>query len=334
MNHVPLEIRQPSETTLDELRPPSADYPYFEIARRSPLDPENGGLASRASWLADACMLSYGDADFIETAFAKSPLPTQGWQLGWLGERTKFSGIVLTHTRQIVIAFRGTRIESHQLLEGAELFLLNPDDFRIDGQFLKASGPLGGKVHQGFLSAYEALQPAVQQSLAKVAEDHQFWLTGHSLGGALATLAAVDLHGRHSNKLFSFGSPRVGDETFAAHLADREHFRFVNAADWVSQVPPDWLGYAHSGTMIPLGSEKEVSLKQQLLDSISGIADVFKTLARERTIDMGDWEVTVRGLVDHAPVRYANELWNRAVTEFAASASLPLGNSEDRQVDT
>lgn len=317
MNQVPLEIRQPSETTLDELRPPYVDYPYFEIASRSPLDRENGGQASRASWLADACMLSYGDEDFIETAFTGSPLPAQGWQLGWVGERANFSGIVLTHARQIVIAFRGTRIESHQLLEGADLLLLNPDDFRTDGQFLKATGPLGGRVHQGFIRAYEALRPAIQQLLANVAEDNQIWLTGHSLGGALATLAAVDLRKRSSCRLFSFGSPRVGDEVFAAQLADLEHFRFVNASDWVPQVPPGWLGYVHSGTMITLGSPNEVSIKQQLLDSISGIGEVFKTLARERTIDMGDWQVTARGLVDHAPVRYANELWNRAVAELS-----------------
>lgn len=71
------------------------------------------------------------------------------------------------------------------------------------------------------------------------------WLTGHSLGGALATLAAARLVGERILRpeevggVYTFGQPRVGDRDFEAayELADR-HFRLVHDNDLVTRMPP------------------------------------------------------------------------------------------------
>ena len=75
------------------------------------------------------------------------------------------------------------------------------------------------------------------------AGDKPIWIAGHSLGGALAVLAALDLTLNRKlpvQGVYTFGQPRVGDRTFARSvkktLGDRM-VRFVNNRDVVPQVP-------------------------------------------------------------------------------------------------
>jgi hypothetical protein len=73
------------------------------------------------------------------------------------------------------------------------------------------------------------------------------YITGHSLGGALAQIASAVLERDNLAACYTFGSPRVGTERF-----DREvkcpHYRLVNDWDIVPGVPPPWLwGYHHTG---------------------------------------------------------------------------------------
>jgi len=72
-----------------------------------------------------------------------------------------------------------------------------------------------------------------------------FIITGHSLGGALATLAAFDLSksrviDKSKMQVYNFGSPRVGNYEFSRAFADEgiPSYRIVNSRDPVSQAPP------------------------------------------------------------------------------------------------
>lgn len=76
------------------------------------------------------------------------------------------------------------------------------------------------------------------------------FVTGHSLGGALATLCALDLHitlGIPDVRVVSFGSPRVGNYVFAKWFEEEigPHWRFTHNRDIVPSVPPGYMGFYH-----------------------------------------------------------------------------------------
>ena len=108
-------------------------------------------------------------------------------------------------------------------------------------------------MHRGFLAAWLSVRNNVISTLATWPGKRLF-LTGHSLGGALAMLAAADLHiaaaAQEIAGVYTFGQPRVGNKVFAQMfdmmLRDRT-FRVVHRADIVPHVP--WLlgRYRHAG---------------------------------------------------------------------------------------
>ena len=79
--------------------------------------------------------------------------------------------------------------------------------------------------------------------MSKLSAHKQLYLTGHSLGGALATLCAADLAANTkftSPSVYTFGSPRVGNPTFAGFFNRRTgpHYRVYNSEDVVTSLPP------------------------------------------------------------------------------------------------
>lgn len=80
----------------------------------------------------------------------------------------------------------------------------------------------GVSVHQGFLNAYNSVVLLVLGAVrTQLAENPSYSLvvTGHSLGGALASIASVSLKANFPFtplKLFTFGQPRTGSSEYAA----------------------------------------------------------------------------------------------------------------------
>lgn len=166
------------------------------------------------------------------------------------------------------------------------------DDWRVD-----LDAPLfdlaGCTVHAGFWHALDHVWPVLIGHLQRLSPTH-LWITGHSLGGALAILCAARLCrggglddpqayplANNLRGVYTFGQPRVGDWTFAAAYGeivlpaaaegDRRlalnTFRFVNRNDVVPRVPPLGLGYRHAGRMLHLGSDdrlREVDAEDNL----------------------------------------------------------------------
>lgn len=108
-------------------------------------------------------------------------------------------------------------------------------------------------VHTGFLECYHSIRnqfiPAMQQLIQRNFD--KIYITGHSLGGAIGILAAIDLH--YSLKLknfqiFTFGQPRIGDLKFAQFLNQTFPliYRVTNQNDVVPRLPPRTLNYYHS----------------------------------------------------------------------------------------
>ena len=96
-----------------------------------------------------------------------------------------------------------------------------------------------GNVHKGFKRAFLSVRDQINEHLDDERELPLF-VTGHSLGGALATLATWYERGDRLAACYTFGAPRVGD----GGLTDRFRtpvYRLVNGADPVPFVPPSGL---------------------------------------------------------------------------------------------
>ena len=109
------------------------------------------------------------------------------------------------------------------------------------------------KVHSGFNGAYEDLKNQVRSLVSAYRSSYpsaKLIMTGHSLGGAIASLAALDLtlNLEQVDAVYTFGSPRVGNYRFAMYYNSKvpNTFRVVNYRDTVAHMP--WLsqGFNHN----------------------------------------------------------------------------------------
>ena len=87
------------------------------------------------------------------------------------------------------------------------------------------------------------------QNLKALHRDAPIFITGHSLGGALATLAAVDVHQTYGlNSLITFGEPRVGNQQFSDFFKPVvTNYRVTHYADIVPHIPLTAQGFYHEG---------------------------------------------------------------------------------------
>ncbi|MEM9585925.1 MAG: lipase family protein [Planctomycetota bacterium] len=122
------------------------------------------------------------------------------------------------------------------------------NDIQADANAAAVLAETVGKVHRGFKNEVDDLWPMLETAL--VSNDQPLWFTGHSLGGAMATICAGRCFLSHiasvPEQLYTYGSPRVGDKRYINYVK-LDHFRFVNNNDIVTRVPPSWFGYRHCG---------------------------------------------------------------------------------------
>lgn len=105
------------------------------------------------------------------------------------------------------------------------------------------AGPSGTRVHMGFNRTWSSLRTQIDQRLTgSLLSGATVHCVGHSLGGALATLAGDYLQGKGAQvKVYTFGSPRVGMSDFSSSFTRRvtpaNIFRVYHPADPVAMVP-------------------------------------------------------------------------------------------------
>ncbi len=129
------------------------------------------------------------------------------------------------------------------------------NDRHLDYPDVYEASRSGVKMHTGFTKAYLAVRALIHNMVKPSALKH--WVvTGHSLGGALAKLCAVDLQYNFapdvSVEVYTFGAPRIGNKAFADSYTRRvpHSWRFVNGNDVVCGLPRRWQGYRHVDTRI------------------------------------------------------------------------------------
>jgi triacylglycerol lipase len=109
-----------------------------------------------------------------------------------------------------------------------------------------------GTIHKGFYKAYQSLQPQIMTVLRTRTSKH-LWITGHSLGGALALVCAydmIDFQGKQIDGLITFGQPMVVRRNLANHMERvlaGKFAHFVNNSDVVPRVPPS---FEHCGSLV------------------------------------------------------------------------------------
>jgi hypothetical protein len=157
-----------------------------------------------------------------------------------------------------------------------------------------------GRVHHGFARALRAVRPKIDECLAKSGADRSGLLvTGHSLGAALATLAATIWT---PNWLVTLGSPRVGEEEFIKTVRAANKVRLVDCCDVVTQVPPPIAGYMHLRSFTYLTRDA-----QRLENPGDSLVEEDRRVARAEYLERYAWKmktVAVRDLADHAPINY------------------------------
>ena len=137
---------------------------------------------------------------------------------------------------EYVLAFRGTE----------------PDeitDILADLNAIPRGAMTHGLVHSGFRNECDKIWGDITKHHGKGHQDKKLYITGHSLGAAMATIATSRFEEEMKvEQLTTFGSPRVGTRSFVKHI-ETKHLRFVNNNDLVTKVPLWLMGYKHHGEL-------------------------------------------------------------------------------------
>jgi len=169
-------------------------------------------------------------------------------------------------------------------------------DIKADLKIRKVKCPTGF-VHRGFRDALDEVWEDVAKWITEQKREDVFF-TGHSLGGALATLAASRWN-TITTHLYTYGSPRVGGRKFIKSFLSSNRYRFRNNNDVVPAVPLWLMGYRHHGKLCYInyyGNIRKLTLWQKFKDSIRGR---WKALKKFQLFD---------GIYDHNIALYSSKL--------------------------
>ena len=192
----------------------------------------------------------------------------------------------------LVVACRGTQPKEY-------------NDIKADAKTWPVVAETAGRVHSGFKEEVDKLWPNIKEDLIREGKDRDVWITGHSLGGAMATIITSRCKGDtgcpNPEELHTFGSPKVGWKSYT-NYHNFVHYRWVNNADIVARIPFWWMGYRHHGRCMYFnhyGNLRNIHGWQRVKDKWRGI---FKGLKNFKFDPISD----------HNPIQYVQHLKNLA----------------------
>jgi hypothetical protein len=152
--------------------------------------------------------------------------------------------------------------------------------------------PSATGLHTGFQKAVETVLPVIVAALAKRAAPAQpVFFTGHSLGGALAIVAAslVKIEPKVQVVVYTFGSPRTGDVTFFNNYPlQNSTFRLIDGTDIVPTVPPSLSGgYRHVGQAIQCKTDGIFDLQTPTISPNENKPDLVESAMESGIADLG-----------------------------------------------
>jgi hypothetical protein len=196
--------------------------------------------------------------------------------------KTDTQAFLVSNGEYAVLAFRGTEVTKKK-------------DIVTDVRASKVS-IIEGRVHRGFLDAYNSIRVDILKALKKVL-GLPLYITGHSLGAALATVATNYLENEvvggapmrdQIAACYTFGSPRVGNKQYDKEFKSAI-YRIVNTTDIVTVVPLLAMGYLHIGDVrfLELGMgniRRGIPIFQRIFFFIMGIFRLFGPLVGDHAI--------------------------------------------------
>ena len=160
------------------------------------------------------------------------------------------AGLLIESSNEIILAFRGTE---------ASIDVIADIDWRqVPYPFVQN----GGWTDRGFTRNYQSIRKDVIKALQKLSSRKRLYITGHSLDGAITTLAALDIASNTrftQPHVYTYASPRVGNPEFVKVYNENIHqsTRVVNMYDFVPHFPPRTLpivniSYKHVDEKYPI----------------------------------------------------------------------------------
>lgn len=158
-------------------------------------------------------------------------------------DKTPVFGCIWTYNSTMWIAYRGTM----DIKEWVKNFQFDQEIFSEDEnqatmqtklRFLRNTSTQPN-VHSGFLKIYDQFRDSVLQTVKKV-NPRKIIVTGHSLGGAVATINALDLkNAGYDVSAYTFASPKIGDKSFCDIIDSSKLplYRIFNTLDVIPTLP-------------------------------------------------------------------------------------------------
>ena len=230
---------------------------YFTTGNSKAIPPlptnENNFEINIAWWTAQCANLSYE-----KPATIASNLDTMGFSKVSIFDNGGTQAFIALHPQGgkgkgfAILAFRGTEADFKDILTDVNFLKNQTNDgkYKMHGGFWeginKIWGVSGPPKMQGKIQVDIIGPEGVLSEMEKLPKGLPIYYTGHSLGGALATIAA---YRRNPTALYTYGSPRVAGKELAKFINDPASnfhiYRFVNSTDIVPRVPPT--GFGHVG---------------------------------------------------------------------------------------
>ena len=242
--------------------------------------------------------LAQYDIELVGDVIVGKDHPSAGFDI-WGVESPPMSGgqaYVAIAEDNLVVAFRSTASD-----DGWELTLNVLTDLRakprkigfIDDSVSNAKEYRKLKVHSGFHNEYLRYRDRIREYVARH-PDKDIYVTGHSLGGALAMLSSFDIavHTQRPVTVFTFGQPRVGKGKFRDVYDSLvpNSYRVVVDRDPIPRVPRMLLNYEHVGKLLQLNPDGTQLAPEEIQSSA-----IFKALDLPKHI-IGSYYTTILGL--------------------------------------
>jgi triacylglycerol lipase len=264
--------------------------------------------AANALFLAEASEVAYNTEAAARKLMLDRGLPNFQW-IDLSGVFQNLHAFAASNDQIAVLAFRGTASARDWMTD----VYATPTRF----SWIFQGGPEVGEIHAGFghalsdgwgkiIDAVRTVAPIpAPMDTTSLDARRTFWITGHSLGGALASLAGAAfslLPGkviRPVSGIYTFGQPRIGLHNFCdnySRLLTPRTFRLVNSRDLVPRVPFRGWDYSDVGEMIhfidtgtpELQSEEWRDFLARSLESFEETVEIFAHF----NMDVGDHAIS------------------------------------------